>query len=137
MATIILDDMSLSIGGTDIAIYIESGSLTYGAEVKDDTTMTANTRKNKGGLKVWAVSGVAHNDWADNALDEDMFQLVGTEVAMILKPTSSAISATNPAYTGQAIMTQWDPIAGGQVGEIAKANFSLVCAGDLDRDVVA
>ena len=137
MATIILDDMSLSIGGNDVSAYIESGELNYGAEVKDDTTMTANTRKNKGGLKNWAVRATVHNDWVDNGLDEDMFGLVGTEVAVILKPTSAAISTTNPGYSGQAIMTAFNPISGGQVGEIAKANIELVCAGDLDRDVVA
>lgn|SRR3990167_1976868 len=135
--SVILDDMSLVIGSHNISATIESGELSFGVEPKDNTTMGANTRKSMAGLKNWSIRATVHQDWAASGLDEDMFLVIGTTQTIVLKPASNAITSSNPGYTGLGLVAQWDPIVGGQVGEIAKANVVILAAGDLDRDVTS
>ena len=69
-------------------------------------------------------------------MDATLFALVGQAavVALVIRPDAGAKSATNPEYTGNALLASYSPI-GGSVGDVAAAPVTFVGTGDLARGV--
>lgn len=132
MASLTFNDCFFSIAGTDLSDYVKSVTLPYGAEMLDETAMGDDTRKNKGGLKTWSLDVEFKQDFAVGAVDATLFPLVGTTAAVIVRPTSAAVSATNPNYTGTGIIESYQPL-GGAVGDLAPASVTIQSAGTLSR----
>jgi hypothetical protein len=73
-----------------------------------------------------------NGDFAASAVDATLFPLLGTSVAVSIKPTSDTTTATNPAYTGNVLITQYSPVDGA-VGDIATTSVSWPGNGALTR----
>lgn len=135
MATQVLNDAFVSINGVDLSDWVQNVSLNYEAEMLDQTAMGDTTRKNIGGLKNWSVDLEFKQDFAAASVDATLFPLVGTTFTVIVRPTSAAVSATNPNYTGTGILESYSPIDNG-VGELATAPVTIQPAGALSRTTV-
>lgn len=137
MPSLALTDAFVSINGKDLSAFVRSVTIDYSAEMLDETTMGDTTRKNKGGLKDWSIEVEFKQDYgATPAPDIDLFSLVGTTFPVIVRPVkSTAVSATNPNYTGTGILESYPPI-GGSVGDLAIASCTIQSAGPLTRAVV-
>lgn len=133
MAKIVFTDCFVSVAGNDISDHVTSVTVNYSADTPEDTAFgdTAHVFA-AGGLKNWSMDLEIQVDFAASQVDSIMFPLVGTEVAMIVRPTSSAVSATNPNYTGQGIVASYPPIVG-SVGELGTSTCNVVAAGTLTR----
>ena len=46
-----------------------------------------------------------------------------------------AISASNPAYKGQIVIDQWNPLGSGTPGDIVRNSFTFMGDGDLEKDI--
>lgn len=134
MGTFVLTDADLSVGGVDLSDHVESLTINYEAESVDDTVMSDDTRSMAGGLKVWSMDVVFKQDFAASKVDATLFSAVGTVVELIAKPTSDAVSATNPSFTGDALIQSYPPISG-TVGDHATTNVTFSSAGTLARAV--
>ena len=133
MASLAFTDCYVSLGGTDMSAYVKSVTINYAAEMLDDTAMGDTTRVNLGGLKNWSVEVEFNQDFTDNELDEDLFALVGTSTAVVIRPVKSTVVGTsNPNYTGTGVMESYSPI-GGSVGDLAPASCTIQSAGALSR----
>jgi len=132
MATFVLTDATLTVGGTDLSDHIRCISLDYGAELQDDTVMGDTTRSVAGGLMTWAFTVEWLQDYAVGEVDATLFSLVGTSVALVGKPTSASVSTTNPSYSGSGILGSYNPMGGG-VGDQATASTVFTAAGPLTR----
>lgn len=134
MATLALIDAYLSIAGKDLSPWVRSVTINYAAELLDETAMGDLTRKNIGGLKNWSIAVEFKQDFGSTpAPDIDLFALVGTAVAVVVRPVKgSSVGATNPEYTGTGILESYTPIGNG-VGELALAPINIQCAGPLTR----
>lgn len=132
MASLVLTDAFVSLGGTDVSTYVRSVRLPLEVETLDDTTMGDTTRINKGGLKSWTCEIEWQQDFADNLIDEILFGLVGTTFTLIVRPTSSAVGTSNPNYTGTGLLSSYQPF-GQSVGDLATATTTIVSAGTLSR----
>lgn len=125
MATLIYDDAYFTINSVNLSDHVKSLTLNYEAEAQDDTAMSDNTRSSLGGLKNWSVSVEFHQDYAAGEVDVTVFSLVGTSTAIEIRPTSAAVSATNPSYTGNGMVTTYSPLSGA-VGDILPATIEIV-----------
>jgi hypothetical protein len=134
MAKTVLTDAFVSIGGNDISDHVRTVTLNYAAEEQDDTTMGDDTRTNLGGLKTWSLDLEVANDFAATEIDSIMFPLVGTQVAVVFRPTSAAKGTNNPEYTGTGMLSSYNPV-GQSVGDLATAPITIVSAGTLARAV--
>ena len=65
-------------------------------------------------------------------LDDLMWPLLGTNVALIIRPDSAAVGANNPQWTGNAIFMSYPPL-GNSVGELATGSMTLEGNGPLVR----
>ena len=134
MAKTVLTDAFVSIAGNDISDHVRTVTLNYSAEEQDDTTMGDDTRTNLGGLKTWSLDLEVANDFAASQVDSIIFPLVGTQVAVVFRPTSAAVGASNPQYSGTGMLSTYNPV-GQSVGDLATAPITIVSAGTLARAV--
>lgn len=133
MASQVLTNAFVSLGGTDVSTYVRSVTLNLGAELQDDTTMGDTARINKAGLTNWSIDLELQQDFADNLIDEIIFGLVGAaSFAVIVRPTTSAVGTSNPNYTGSAVLENYQPF-GQAVGELGTSTVTLRSAGALSR----
>lgn len=134
MAEFVYTNAFLSIGGTDLSDHVRQATLEYNAEMQDKTAMGDLTRTRLGGLKDWTLTVNFNQDFAASNVDATLFPLVGTSVAIILRPDAAAVSATNPNFTGNAILESYAPL-GGNVGDMAETPVTLQADGTLTRAV--
>lgn len=132
MASLAFTDAVVTIGGTDLSDYVKTVTINYSSEMLDETAMGDGTRKNKGGLLNWSIDVEFKQDFAAAAVDVTLFPLVGTTFTVVVRPTSSSVSATNPNYTGTGILESYSPL-GNSVGDLAVAPITIQSAGTLSR----
>jgi hypothetical protein len=138
MAVIVLTDVSVEIGGVDLSDHIASISLASNADAVETTAFgTSGARSRVGGLKDNSITIDFHQDFAASEVEATIYPLIGTLVDVVVKPTSGAISATNPAYkmddtagAGQVLVTEWTPV-NGAVGELATASVTWPISGAI------
>lgn len=132
MAKMVLSNASFVINSVDLSSSVKSVTLSYDADMQENTTMGAGTHTFMGGLKNWKMDVEFMQDFAPNLVDATIFPIVGTTVTVTLKAVNAATSATNPAYTGLGIVATYTPI-GNSVGDAAMAPISISAAGALSR----
>lgn len=132
MATFVATDYSVVINSVDLSDHVKQVTLDYSAEEQDDTVMGDSTRSAKGGLKQWGGTVEFVQDFAANEVDATLWSLVGSTTTITLKPTSSAVSATNPSFSGTALITAYGPMSS-SVGDLAQVTLSFTSAGDITR----
>lgn len=134
MAVFSFVDGSVSINAVDLSDHVAQVSINTSSDELDDTAMGDTYRSKLGGLKDWSVTVQFHQDFAGSEVDATLFPLLGTVTAIIIKPTSGAISATNPAYTGNVLVSDYKPLDG-SVGDLASTSVTWPGSGSLTRDV--
>lgn len=132
MAEFVFTDASVVINAVDLSDHVRQVTLNYSAELQDDTAMGDDTRSRIGGLKDWSMELEFNQDFAAAEVDVTLFPLVGSTFTVTLKPTSAAVSATNPSYSGTGILESYPPL-GGSVGDLATTSVTIQAAGTLTR----
>ena len=132
MANMVLRDAYVSLNSVNLSSLVRQVTLSYSAELQDDTAMGDTARSRIGGLKDWSLQIEFFQDYASNLVDQTLFSLVGSTFAVEVRPTSSAASATNPKFTGTGILESYQPV-GGTVGENLMAPVSISGVGALTR----
>jgi hypothetical protein len=61
---------------------------------------------------------------------------MGSTVAVKISPLSTAVSATNPEYRFDCLVTQYQPYAG-SIGDLATLSVSWPTTGDIVRGTAA
>ena len=131
MAHRVFTDAFLSINGVDLSDHVESVTLTYSAELVDDTTMGDTTRTRIGGLLDWSISADLAQDLAASEVNATLFSLVGSTFAVILRADNSeGVGAANPNFTGTGILESYIPV-GGSIGERLNTSITIQAAGAL------
>jgi len=118
MAIHVLTDATLSFNSVDLSDHVVSITVNMSAEDVDITAMGATSRAHAPGLRDDRVTVTFLQDYASAKVDATLSTYVGdaTGAALVIKPTSSAVSSTNPSYTMTAILLDYPPISG-TVGE--------------------
>lgn len=85
-----------------------------------------------GGLKSGNLSIEFQQDFAASEVDATLWPLLGSTTAFEVKPTSGAVSSTNPKYSGNVLVNQHIPVANA-VGELATMSVSFPTSGTITR----
>ncbi len=132
MASFAFTDARVEVNSVNLSAFTRSVTLNVEAEDLEDTAMGDTYRSRIGGLKDWSVDIEFNQDFAASAVDVTIFPLLGTVVAVKIRPTTSAISTTNPEYTGNVLINEYNPLDG-SVGDLATTSVSWPGAGTLTR----
>ena len=132
MAEQVLTNAHLTVNSVNLSDHVRSITLRYAADLQDITAMSDTTRNRLGGLKDWSFDVEFNQDFAAANVDATLFPIVGSSVAIIVRPDAGAVSATNPNFTGNAIIESYQPV-GGAVGDAHTAPVTFQGNGTLTR----
>ncbi len=111
--------------------YLKSLTLNYSRAEVDATCMGDEGIARCIGLRDWNLDLEFAQDFADNALDELLYNAMTTTKAsltVIVRPTTAALGTGNCNYIGEGLVFEYTPASGG-VGDLATASASIRCAG--------
>lgn len=137
MARLVLTDASVVINGVNLSEYVTSIGLSTTEDVVDTTGMaTGGARTRQSGLQDNSLTLEFNQDFAAlgpevsiNALGSS---LVGTNTTVVIKPTSGAVSVTNPSYSFSAVCAEWMPLSGA-VGELSTVSVTWPISGVITK----
>ena len=134
MARIVLTDAYVSINSTDLSDHINSVEIAQSFDSVETTAFGDSGRTRTGGLEDSSVTLSFHQDFAAASVDATIAPLVGGTASFEIRAvgTATAVSATNPKYTGTVLVTEWNPISGG-VGELSTADVTWPVSGQVTR----
>lgn len=137
MARVVLTNPTVKINNVDLSDHIASVEYTTEVEDIETTAFGDSGRRRVGGLKDESVSLDFHQDWDANEVDATVGPLVGGTASIYIVPkgTAATVSATNPKYEGNVLITEWG--FGGGVGELATVSVTWPVDGTLTKGTVA
>jgi hypothetical protein len=132
MAKFFAQDYKVTIGTTVLSSSIASVTLDITTDEVETTAFGSTYRTRIGGLKDASVSLDFHQDFGAGAVDALLFPLMGSTVAVKIAPTSGTVTATNPEYRFDALVTQYQPFAGA-IGDLATLSITWPVSGEVVR----
>lgn len=129
MAIYNLRDASVVYNSIDLSNRVRSVTVTMNAEDLDATAMGATSRAHVPGLRDDRFELEFFQDHAAANVDATFSAQLGISagVVLVVKPTSAAVSATNPTFTCTVVLLDYSPL-GGEVGNLSMAPITLVPA---------
>lgn len=129
MARFVATDYSISINGTDVSDSVAAVTLDITSESQDVTSFgSGGYRSRIGGLKDASLTLDFHQDFGAGGIDDLTFPLIGTGATVVILPTSEAVSATNPSYTGVFQVESYSPFAS-SIGDLATLSVTWSLGG--------
>jgi hypothetical protein len=125
-------DYKITINGTNLSTSLASVELPIEIEEQDTTSFGSEWRTRIAGLKSGSITLEFHQDFGAAAIDSILWPLLGTNGTVSVSPTSATVSASNPSFTGQFLVTQYSPFAS-TVGDLATLSVSWPLNGALTR----
>lgn len=132
MSKFVATDFAIEISGTDFSSSIAAATLEISADEQETTAFGADYRTRIAGLKDASITLDFHQDFGASSVDATLFPLLGSAVAFTISPTSDAVSATNPSYSGTAIVTSYSPFSS-SVGDLATLSVTWPVSGAISR----
>lgn len=125
MAVLVLTDASITVNSVALSDHANSVTLNYEIDSVETTAFGSTGHKFTGGLQNNSLDIEFMQDFAAANVEATIYPLVGTTTTVVIKPTSSAVSATNPSYTlTGTFLAAHTPVAA-SVGELAMTSLSF------------
>jgi hypothetical protein len=137
MAKQILRDCSISVNGVNLSDHVSSVEINASKDDIDTTSFDGSGRERKAGLQDNSFVVNFQQDFAATEVDATLWPLWNneTEFTVAVKPTTAAISSTNPEYSGTCILLEYSPL-NGSVGELSETSVTFpVQRGTFTQDV--
>jgi hypothetical protein len=128
MARIVLTNVAVTFGTTDLSSYVTSVTLGTTLDVVETTAFGNTARTRVAGLADNSVALEFNQDYAGGALESVIYPTIGTAVSMTVRPVAGA----SPAYTFSALVSEWTPL-NGAVGELATASVTWPISGVITK----
>ena len=120
------------INGVDLSDHIDSVTLTLTKAEVDVTAMGATAKQRLAGIRDDSISLVMFSDFDAGKVDATLYPLFnsGTTFSVKFSANTTAYSATNPSYSGSAILLTYSPLAG-KVGAANMMTINMPSVGAL------
>lgn len=128
MAKFVATDYKITINGTDFTTSLAAVTLDISADEVETTSFGRTYRTRVGGLKDGGITLDFHQDFGASSVDATLYPLLGTNATVVVVPTSGSVTATNPSYTGEYLVAQYQPFAS-SVGDLATLSVTWPTAG--------
>ena len=132
MSKFIATDYNVTINGTNFSTSLASVELPIEVEEQDTTAFGAEFRTRIAGLKTGSITLEFHQDFGAAAIDSVLYPLLGTNATVTVSPTSATVSATNPTFSGEFLVTQYSPFSS-TIGDLATLSVTWPLNGALTR----
>ena len=135
MAKFAATDYKITINGTDFSTNLNSVELAQEADDLETTAFGQSWRSRIGGLKNASVTLNFMQDFAAGSVDAVLNPLLGSIATVIVQSASGTVSATQPKYTAECLVTSYSPFAS-SVGDIATLSVTWSVTGTPVRGTV-
>ena len=132
MPRIVLTNASVTFASTDVSSYVSSITLSTSLDVVDTTSFGNTARTRVAGLADNQVTIEFFQDFGSGLLESIIYPTIGTSAAMVVKPVAGSTTATNPSYSFNALVSEWQPLSGA-VGELATASVTWPISGAITK----
>lgn len=133
MAIFVATDFNVSINGsTALASYLTQVELKATATDVTTTAFGSQWVTRVAGLREGSLTLTFNQDYAAATVDATLWPLLGANATVVIKPNSSAVGTSNPAYTAICLVTDLTPISG-QVGDLATLSITWPTTGAVTR----
>ena len=120
-----LSNPALTINSVDLSDQCTSAVINYVSEQLENTTFSNTSRSFTAGLFSNSITVTLYQSYAASETEASIYSLVGTTTTLVLKPTSSAVGATNPSYTlTGAFLSAHTPI-NASLGELSTIDLTF------------
>lgn len=126
MAKVILKDCYIVVNGTNFSDHINMVTVNLSKDDVETTSFSGGGRERMQGLKDDSFELGFQQDFTAASVDAVLYPLYdnGTEFDIEVRPTSAAVSATNPKYTGTCILMEYSPLDG-KVGDLSETKVKI------------
>lgn len=132
---IVMKDARVEINSVVLSGWVKSLTINYGVDVKETTAMGDNAKTRRAGLLDWSAEIEFNQDYNTGGPYATLMPLMGVDdVAIKIRPTSEAISATNPEFQGVGILENF-PLLDGSVGDVSGCSVTFQGSGVLTVDI--
>lgn len=126
MAKLVLRNCFIEVNGVDFSDHVSSVTINL---VKDDVETTnfgGDGRERVAGLKDDSFEVTFQQDYATGSTDATLYPLWNneTEFTVKVRPTSSAVSVSNPEYSATCILLEYTPLDG-DVGDLSETEVEF------------
>jgi hypothetical protein len=128
MARIVLTNVAVTFGTTDLSSYVTSVTLGSTFDVVETTAFGNTARTRVAGLADNSVALEFNQDYAGGALESVIYPTLGTAVGITVRP----VAGSSPAYSFSALVSEWTPL-NGAVGELATASVTWPISGVITK----
>ena len=125
-------DFTISLNAVDLTDHCSSITTSFDVAELATTAFGDEWTTVIGGLKSGSIAVNFHQDFASSSVDSTLYSALGTVVPVVVKPTSGAVSATNPSYSFSVLITGVTPIAA-SVGDLAVQSLTFPISGAVTR----
>lgn len=133
MAIFVATDFNVTINGsTALSSYLTQVELKTSTTDVTTTTFGSSWVTRVAGLKEGSLTLNFNQDYAASTVDATLWPLLGSNATVVIKPTSTAVSASNPAYTAVCLVTDLTPVSG-QIGDLATFSVTWPTTGAVSR----
>lgn len=132
MPKFIATDYNITINGTNFSSSLASVELPIEVEEQETTAFGSTWRTRIAGLQSGSITLEFHQDFAAGAIDSVLWPLLGTNATVTVRPAGTVTSATNPAFSGTFLVTQYSPV-NSTVGDLATLSVTWPLNGALTR----
>lgn len=126
MAKLVLRNCHISVNGTDFSDHASSVEINMSKDEVETTNFSGSGRERVHGLQDNSFTVTFQQDFDANSVDDVLFPLWNDEdeFTVEIRPTSAAVSASNPKYTGTCILLEYQPLAG-DVGDLSETEVTF------------
>ena len=111
---------------TDITDQVTAVTVNFVVEALEDTAFGSTARTNTAGLQNNSASITLYASYAASESYAVLSALVGTKCFLRVKPTSAALSATNPGFELTNTFLSALPVVNSNLGELAVYEIELM-----------
>lgn len=112
MGKVVIKDASITINAVNLSNHVSKVTVATQFNKVDVSSMGDTFMEYLQGLGDATITVDFFQDFDSGEVDDTLWPLMisGSVFPIVVKPTSAAVSATNPSYTMSAILLTYDPI---------------------------
>jgi hypothetical protein len=123
--TTYLSNPSVTINAVDLSDQATSATLTVKFDALESTAFGSGSRVYTAGLGDHELAVELFMSYAATETYATLATLVGTATTVVVKPTSAAVSATNPSFTLTGTYLEALPVIDATLGELSSISLTF------------
>jgi hypothetical protein len=134
VAKFVLKNAWIQINSVDLSDHVRSVAVNMSAQLQESQGMGSDGLERVAGLRDDAFELTLAQDFAASEVDATLWPLFdgGSEFLIEVAADGTAISSTNPKYSGSVLLESYPPLSG-DIGGLAESSIRLPVNGKISR----